>query len=256
MELIDTHCHIYAEEFDADREVLTEEAKASGIGRLLLPNIDLESIAAMHAFCDTHPGFAYPMMGLHPTSVGREYATALAQIESWLPKRPYCAIGEIGMDLYWDKSFLKEQKEVFEEQLRWSIDLDLPVAIHTRDAFPEVFDSLHKVGVERLKGVFHCFTGTPEELEEILSMKRFKIGIGGGITFKKSVLAETIASTPLSAILLETDAPYLAPAPYRGKRNCPTYIWETARKVAGTFGIPLEEIVRITRENALELFRF
>ncbi len=254
MKLIDTHCHLYAEEFDEDREELVTEAKTSGIECLLLPNIDLDSMGRMHDFCDTHPGFAYPMMGLHPTSVDTNYMAVLSEIESQLSKRNYCAIGEIGLDLYWDKTFLKEQKEVFEEQLRWSIDLDLPVAIHTRDAFPEVFDSLHKIGTDRLKGVFHCFSGTPDDLAEIRNMTHFKIGIGGVITFKKSTLSETIASFPLSSILLETDAPYLAPAPYRGKRNTPVYIWETARKVAETYHISMEEVVRITRTNALESF--
>ena len=168
----------------------------------------------MHDLCDRYPDFAYPMMGLHPTSVDEHYAKNLKETESWLGKRVYCGIGEIGIDLYWDKTYLKEQKEVFEEQLRWSIDLNLPVAIHTREAYPEVFDSLYKVGADTLTGVFHSFTGNEAELEEIKKLNNFKIGINGVITFKNSRLSEIIRQTDIRKIVLETDAPYLAPVPY------------------------------------------
>ena len=209
----------------------------------------------MHNLCDRFPGFAYPMMGLHPTSVDEHYAEALKKTESYLGKRPYCAIGEIGIDLYWDKTYLKEQKIVFEEQLKWSIDLRLPVAIHTRDAYPEVLESIHKVGADKLTGVFHSFTGTITDLEEIKKLKKFKLGINGVITFKNSKLSDTILSTDINSIVLETDAPYLAPVPYRGKRNEPIYIWKTAEKVADTYGLTLDETVEITRKNALDLFK-
>ena len=195
------------------------------------------------------------MMGLHPTSVDEHYAEALKKTESYLGKRPYCAIGEIGIDLYWDKTYLKEQKIVFEEQLQWSIDLDLPVAIHTRDAYPEVLESIHKVGADKLTGVFHSFTGTITDLEEIKKLKKFKLGINGVITFKNSKLSDTILSTDINSIVLETDAPYLAPVPYRGKRNEPVYIWKTAEKVADTYGLTLDETVELTRKNALDLFK-
>ena len=194
-------------------------------------------------------------MGLHPTSVDEHYAEALKKTESYLGKRPYCAIGEIGIDLYWDKTYLKEQKIVFEEQLKWSIDLDLPVAIHTRDAYPEVLESIHKVGADKLTGVFHSFTGTITDLEEIKKLKKFKLGINGVITFKNSKLSDTILSTDINSIVLETDAPYLAPVPYRGKRNEPVYIWKTAEKVADTYGLTLDETVELTRKNALDLFK-
>ena len=209
----------------------------------------------MHNLCDRFPGFAYPMMGLHPTSVDEHYAEALKKTESYLGKRPYCAIGEIGIDLYWDKTYLKEQKIVFEEQLKWSIDLRLPVAIHTRDAYPEVLESIHKVGADKLTGVFHSFTGTITDLEEIKKLKKFKLGINGVITFKNSKLSDTILSTDINSIVLETDAPYLAPVPYRGKRNEPVYIWKTAEKVADTYGLTLDETVELTRKNALDLFK-
>ena len=254
MKLIDTHNHIYLEDFDPEQDELIAAAKASGIEMLLLPNVDLTTVERMHALCDRHPDFAYPMMGLHPTSVDGHYVDSLKRTEALLGSRPYCAIGEIGIDLYWDKTYLKEQKIVFEEQLRWSIELNLPVAIHTRDAFQEVFESIHAVGAERLKGVFHSFTGTKEDLDVIRELPGFLIGINGVITFKNSRLSETIQETEIDKIVLETDAPYLAPVPYRGKRNEPTYIWKTAEKVAATYGLTLEDTVDKTRKNALNLF--
>ena len=255
MKLIDTHNHLYLEEFDPEQDALVDAALKSGIDTLLLPNVDLTTIDRMHNLCDRFPGFAYPMMGLHPTSVDEHYAEALKKTESYLGKRPYYAIGEIGIDLYWDKTYLKEQKIVFEEQLKWSIDLRLPVAIHTRDAYPEVLESIHKVGADKLTGVFHSFTGTITDLEEIKKLKKFKLGINGVITFKNSKLSDTILSTDINSIVLETDAPYLAPVPYRGKRNEPIYIWKTAEKVADTYGLTLDETVEITRKNALDLFK-
>lgn len=254
MKLIDTHNHIYLEEFDADREQLIETARESGIDMLLLPNVDLTTVDRLHDLSDRYPGFTCPMMGLHPTSVDRNYAETLKKTETYLNSRAYCGIGEIGIDLYWDKTFLKEQKIVFEEQLRWSIALSLPVAIHTRDAFPEVFDSIHKVGAERLRGVFHSFTGTAEDLEEIEKLPGFLIGINGVVTFKNSQLSGTIKNTDIDKIVLETDAPYLAPVPYRGKRNEPAFIWKTAGKVAEIYGLSLEETVGRTRKNTLNLF--
>lgn len=254
MRLIDTHCHLYLDNFDPDQDILVEEARSSGIEALLLPNVDVDTIDRMHGLCDRYPDFTYPMMGLHPTSVNRDYATHLKQIESCLSIRPYIAIGEIGIDLYWDKTWIKEQKIVFEEQLRWSLELNLPVAIHTRDAFAEVFDSIHKVDPLKLTGVFHSFSGTAADLKEIEKLPNFRIGINGVITFKNSKLAETIKHTPIDKILLETDAPYLAPVPYRGKRNNPVYIWKTAEKVAQTYNLSLEQTVEITRRNTLKLF--
>ncbi len=255
MGLIDTHCHLYLEEFDKEQDILVKNALSSGIEAILLPNVDLLTIDRMHDLTDRYPLFAFPMMGLHPTSVDKDFITPLRKIESLLPSRPYCAIGEIGIDLYWDKTWLKEQKIVFEEQLRWSIDMQLPVAIHTRDAFPEVFDCIHKVGPEKLSGVFHSFSGSEAELEEVKKLSNFKIGINGVITFKNSGLAEVIRQTDIHHIVLETDAPYLAPVPYRGKRNEPHYIWKTAEKVAETYGLSLKETVEITRKNTLKLFQ-
>ena len=255
MGLIDTHCHLYLEDFDPEQEQLIEEAKASGIERLLMPNVDLTTIDRMHALCDHHPDFALPMMGFHPTSVDEHYAESLRHTEQWLGKRAYCAIGEIGIDLYWDKTYLKEQQEVFEEQLRWSIDLDLPVAIHTREAYPEVLNCIYKVGADRLYGVFHSFTGTREELDEVEKLSRFMIGINGVVTFKNAHLDERIQDFPLDRILLETDAPYLSPVPYRGKRNLPVYIWKTAEKLGNIWNLPTEQIVEATQKNAIRQFK-
>ena len=255
MKLIDTHNHLYLEDFVPEQDALAGIAMESGIDTILLPNVDTSTIARMHELSDRFPDFAYPMMGLHPTSVDEHYSENLREVESRLGKRHYCGIGEIGIDLYWDKTYLKEQKKVFEKQLRWSVDLNLPVAIHTRAAYAEVLDSIYKVGCERLRGVFHSFTGTAEELKEVTKLPGFRIGINGVITFKNSNLSEIVKGSDIHRVVLETDAPYLAPVPYRGKRNEPIYIWKTAEKVADTFGISLEETVRITRENALDLFK-
>lgn len=255
MKLIDTHNHIYLEEFDADQAELIREAQASGIEAFLLPNVDVETIDRMHDVCRHYPDFAYPMMGLHPTSVHADYAADLKTIESWLGKETYCAIGEIGIDLFWDKTYKKQQVEVFEEQLRWSLDLHLPVAIHTRDAFPEVLDSIYKVGADKLEGVFHSFTGTAEDLDAVKRLPGFKIGINGVVTFKNSKLGKILQATSMQQIVLETDAPYLAPVPYRGKRNEPVYIWKTAEKLAQIYQIPLEYVVSEARKNALLLFK-
>ena len=256
MKIIDTHNHLYLEEFDPEQETLADAAMKSGIDTILLPNIDVSSIKRMHDLCDRFPNFAYPMMGLHPTSVDEHYSKNLQTTESWLEKRHYYGIGEIGIDLHWDKTHLKEQQIVFEEQLKWSIDLHLPVAIHTRDAYTEVLDSIYKIGPNRLRGVFHSFTGSIEDLEEVKKLPGFKIGINGVITFKNSNLSETIkGGCNIHDIVLETDAPYLAPVPYRGRRNEPTYIWKTAEKVAESFRLSLDDTVRITRKNALDLFK-
>lgn len=255
MNLIDTHCHLYVEEFDPEQDDLARRAKESGIQTLLCPNVDTTTVERLHALCDRYPDFAFPMMGLHPTSVDARYGSALREIESWLDKRAYCGIGEIGIDLYWDRTFLKEQKMVFEEQLRWSIDRQLPVAIHTREAFPEVLECIAKVGADQLRGVFHSFTGTSDELAEIKKLTNFKIGINGVVTFKNSRLAEVLQEAQPADLVLETDAPYLAPVPYRGKRNEPVYIWKTAEKLAEIYDLSLEEVVNTTRKNALELFK-
>ena len=254
MYLIDSHTHIFLEEFDSDRDTVIRRAKESGVGIFFLPNIDIESIEQVHRLSDQYPDCCYPMMGLHPTSVKPEFQRDLELIKAELNKRKYAAIGEIGIDLYWDKTFLKEQIYAFEEQLLWSIDRDLPVVIHTREAFPQVFESLHKIGANRLRGVFHSFGGAREELEEILSCKNFMIGINGVITYKKASFRDYLPLFPLERIILETDAPYLTPTPFRGKRNEPAYLVHVAEKLAEVYGVSVEKIAEVTSENARRLF--
>ena len=254
MKIIDTHTHIYSNEFDADRHEVIQRAKKAGVKAVLLPNENSGSICPISKLCDEEPDFAYPMIGLHPTCVDGNYINELKQIEAAVSKRRYYAIGEIGIDLYWDKSHLKEQRLVFEEQLRWSIDMQLPVSIHTRNAFDEVFDSINKVGSEKLRGVFHCFGGTMEEWNEISELSNFYIGIGGIVTFKNNILNETLENIPIERIVLETDAPYLAPVPHRGKRNEPAYIIETAKKIAECYKTTTENVIRHSYRNSLILF--
>ncbi|MDR0348738.1 MAG: TatD family hydrolase [Tannerella sp.] len=257
MRLIDTHTHIYLEEFNTDRDQVIESAKSSGISVILLPNVDSSTIDPLTQLCENVPDFAFPMMGLHPTGVkASSYVSELKKIEQTLTLRKYYAIGEIGIDLYWDQTFLKEQKIVFEEQLIWSIEMQLPISIHTRNAFAEVFDSIYKIGVDKLKGVFHSFTGNEDDLIEIQKMPNFKIGINGVVTFKKSHLPDIIKQVPLKMILLETDAPYLAPVPYRGKRNELVYIWETTKKLAEIYQLDIHEMARQTFLNSIEIFPF
>jgi TatD DNase family protein len=250
MYFIDTHTHIFLEDFDSDVDKVIQSAKASGVNRLCLPNIDIQSIDRLHALTDRYPDVCHPMMGLHPTSVGPDFRKDLAIMEHWFEKRTYIAIGEIGLDLYWDKTFLKEQIEAFEIQLRWSIERNLPVAIHTREAFPLVFESIHKIGPEKLRGIFHSFGGSREELEEIAGLRNFLIGINGIVTYKKANFREYLPLLPIERILLETDAPYLSPIPYRGKRNEPAYLPAIAGKLAEIYELPLEMIAEKTTENA------
>lgn len=254
MYLVDTHTHIFLEEFDADRQSLIERAQESGVRRFFLPNIDTESVERLHSVCDAYPDECFPMMGLHPTSVDEDYPNQLDIIFSQFEKRKYIAVGEIGIDLYWDKTYLKEQKQTFEEQLRWSIDFDLPVAIHTREAFPEVFNSISRVGKNRLRGVFHSFGGTKNELEKALEYKDFMLGINGVVTYKNAGFREYLPLAPIERILLETDAPYLSPVPYRGKRNEPAYILKVAEKIAEIYDLSLSVVAGKTTENAKRLF--
>lgn len=254
MYLVDTHTHIFLEEFDEDVNEVLIRAREAGVKKFYLPNVDVETIARLHKLTDIYPSVCFPMMGLHPTSVDPDFRKNLDIIYSQFRKRKYFAVGEIGIDLYWDKTYLKEQKIVFEEQLRWSRDLQLPVVIHTRDAFPEVFTSLHKVGVDGLRGVFHSFGGSREELKEIMQLENFFVGINGVVTYKNAHFREYLPIMPLDRVLLETDAPYLAPVPYRGKRNEPAYILKVAEQLADVYNTSVEEIAKQTTVNAGCLF--
>ena len=254
MYLIDSHTHIFLEEFDADRNLVLQRAVEAGVRLFLLPNIDVESVEGVNRLSDQYPDRCFPMMGLHPTSVKAGFQRDLELIKAALKKRKYLAIGEIGLDLYWDKTFINEQIEAFEEQLRWSIEWNLPVAIHTREAFPQVFESLYKTGIDRLRGVFHSFGGTQEELEEIARCKNFMIGINGVITYKKAGFRDYLPLFPLERIILETDSPYLSPVPCRGKRNEPAYLLHVAAKLAEVYNLSTAEIAETTTGNARRLF--
>ncbi|GBU08767.1 DNase [Bacteroidales bacterium] len=254
--LIDTHSHIYHEDFDQDISATIDRAKKAGVAKVLLPNIDLKSIPRMLNLCQQYPNYCYPMMGLHPTSVSEDFRQDLDQMRQLLDKDKYIAIGEIGIDLYWDKSLLTQQISAFEDQLKWSIESDLPIVIHTRDAFDEVMQSLQRVGIDKLRGVFHSFGGNGEHLKEIMRHPQFMIGINGVLTFKNVKLVNYLSSFPLNRILVETDAPYLAPVPYRGKRNEPAYILHTVEILSQVYDVPAQEIAESTSQNALRLFGF
>jgi len=253
--MIDTHSHIYLEAFDQDRSETIARAKNAGVTRILLPNIDASSIDDMISCESNFPDICSAMMGLHPTSVKADYKEQLAIVEQWLGKRNFVGIGEIGMDLYWDKTFIEEQKVVLSQQLKWACEMDLPVVIHTRNAFPEIFEVFNQVYDSRLRGVFHSFSGTMEDARRILEMPGFYLGINGVVTFKNSTLPSILEQIGIGRILLETDAPYLTPVPYRGKRNEPAYLSFTRDKLAEVFKITLAEVEKITSLNAETLFK-
>ncbi len=252
--MIDTHTHIYLEEFDDDRELMITRAKEAGISKLLLPNVDLETVDRLHQSCDQYLDYCLPMMGLHPTSVTSSWKEDLNTIRCWFGKHKYVAVGEIGIDLYWDKTYIREQKLAFIEQLHWSIEMNLPVVIHTRDAFPEVFECLDIVGAQNLRGVFHSFGGSREELERALQYENFMLGINGVVTFKNSNFRDYLNICPIERIVTETDAPYLTPVPFRGKRNEPSYISYTVEKLAEIYQLSIEIVANKTTENAEKMF--
>jgi TatD DNase family protein len=254
VKIIDTHSHIYSEEFDNDIEEVILRAKQVGVESILLPNVDVDSIVRLHSIADRYTDYCIPMMGLHPTSIGEDWLFQLEIIKQQFSKRSYIAIGEIGLDLYWDRTYEKEQRQAFEEQLRWSIEYDLPVAIHSRDAILECVECIKNVGPEKLRGVFHSFGGSENELTEILGLENFLLGINGVVTFKNSTLSAVLKQTDLSKIIVETDSPYLAPVPYRGRRNESSYTIKVAEKLAEIFGLSLNEVGEMTTENAIKLF--
>lgn len=254
MKIIDTHTHIYSEEFDEDLDEIISRAKKSGVEKILLPNIDVESLERLHQVSDTYSGYCLPMMGLHPTSVNADWENQLGIIRKQFDNRLYIAVGEIGIDLYWDQTFKHEQTRAFEEQLRWSIEYNLPVSIHTRNATMECIECIKNVGVGQLRGVFHSFGGNSEELKEILSLNNFLLGINGVVTFKNSTLPSVLKETDLSHLVIETDAPYLTPAPFRGKRNEVSYTTYIVEKLAEIYNVEADVVGEITTENAAKMF--
>ncbi len=254
MNLIDTHAHLFESVFRDDIHAVIERAHAVGIRKVLMPNIDADSILSLKETCKINPTFLIPMMGLHPTSVDANWQQQLNTIYHELISAKYIAVGEIGIDLYWDRTFEQQQIAAFEEQLRWSVEKELPVSIHSRNATAEVLQCIRKVGSEKLRGVFHSFEGSLEELEAVLALPGFCVGINGIVTFKKSALPDTLAHCPLERIVLETDSPYLSPVPHRGKRNEPSYLTEIVHRLSMIYGLSDEEIAATTSENAERIF--
>lgn len=254
--MIDTHSHIYEPTFNADREEVIMRARKAGVECILLPNINAESIEQMLDLCHLQPGYCFPMMGLHPTDIEENYKQILTEMESLLatPDHPYIAIGEVGLDYYWDKSKAREQEETFRIQIEWAIKYHLPLSIHARNAHRQLVTALTEYRDEPLSGVFHCFGGTKEEALELLDFPDFVLGIGGVVTYKNSPLPETLTSVPLERIVLETDSPYLAPVPYRGKRNESAYVVEVLRKVAQIYNTSEQEVERVTNDNTKRIF--
>lgn len=249
----DTHTHLYSEEFNDDRSAMIERALNAGVSRFYLPNVDSESIEGMLMLEQQYPGVCFPMMGLHPCSVKENYHEELEIVKSWLVKKTFCAIGEIGMDLYWDKTFVTQQEIAFREQIDLALHYNYPIIIHCRDAFNEIFSVLDSYKILP-KGIFHCFSGNHEQAEKILSYQTFKLGIGGVLTFKNSGLDKVVEGIDLKHLVLETDAPYLAPAPHRGKRNESAYLTLVAKKLAELKNCSEETISNITSQNAISIF--
>ena len=255
--MIDTHSHIFSEEFKEDLPEVIARAKEIGVEKIFMPNIDDTSVEDMLSVCQAYPDYCFPMIGFHPTSVdGPDAIYKVREMKKCLVEgHPYIAIGEVGLDLYWDKTWLREQQQILDEQIQWALEWKLPLVIHCREAFPELFQVLEPYKHTELTGVFHSFTGTVDEVRELMDYSRFMVGINGVVTFKKSTLPEALKEVPLSKLVLETDSPYLAPVPFRGKRNETSYVKRVAVKLAELYGMEIGEVERQTTENALKVFK-
>ena len=255
--MIDTHSHIFSEEFKEDLPEVIARAKEIGVEKIFMPNIDDTSVEDMLSVYQAYPDYCFPMIGFHPTSVeGPDAIYNVKEMKKRLVEgHPYIAIGEVGLDLYWDKTWLKEQQQILDEQIQWAMEWKLPLVIHCREAFPELFQVLEPYKHTELTGVFHSFTGTLDEARELMGYSRFMIGINGVVTFKKSTLPEALKEVPLTKLVLETDSPYLAPVPFRGKRNETSYVKRVAVKLAELYGMEIGEVERQTTENALKVFK-
>ena len=256
LSFIDTHCHLDGDEFAADRDEVVARAREAGVAKILVPGIDLKSCQTALDTCRQYPDYCYPMLGLHPEEVRADWKTVLAQLKSSILHQPssIIAIGEVGLDYYWSREFEQEQLEAFEEQVRWSVETRLPLMIHCRKAQNEMVAILKKYATDLPGGVFHCFTGNEIEARELLQFDRFVLGIGGVLTFKKSNLPQTLAVVPLNRIVLETDAPYMAPVPHRGQRNEPAFVLEVLRKLAEVYGVSEEQVCQQTNANVARVF--
>ena len=253
MRFIDTHAHLYDEAFASEEDAAIERAISSGVDRIVFPDIDSQTRDIMFAIADRHPGSVFPCLGLHPTSVGKEWEKEMAAIEGYLSRKIY-AIGEIGMDCYWSKEFIREQQEVLRIQLELADKLDLPVIIHSRESTELIINVLKECRHLNLKGVFHAYSGSIETFRELQKLGDWYIGIGGVLTYRKASIAETVREIPLERILLETDSPYLTPVPFRGKRNESSYIPHIAARLSELTGKSMEEVAQTTTSNAEKLF--
>lgn len=251
--LIDTHAHLYSKDFADDRDEMISNAIQAGVQKMVLPNIDENSIDSLLELSSAYPDVCFPLMGLHPTSVGENYKEQLKTVELWLGKRDFVGIGETGIDLYWDKTYQKEQENAFRIQLQMARSLHKPVVIHVRNSFNEVYEILKEEQDGNLLGVFHCFSGTIAEAQKIIEIG-FSMGIGGVVTFKNSNLPETLSQIDIKHIVLETDAPYLAPMPHRGRRNESAFLLQIAERVSDIYSLDISEVSFKTSANAEMLF--
>lgn len=249
----DTHTHLNSEQFDEDRHEMIQRAINAGVKRLFIPAVDSEYTQSMFDVSEAFPDTVHLMMGVHPTHIKENYKDELKLAKEWLDTGKFVAVGEIGIDLYWDKTYIEQQKEAFKTQVQWAKELGLPINIHCRNAFDEVFEILEEEKSDKLFGIFHCFTGNLEQAKKAIGYN-LKLGIGGVATFKNGKIDQFLAEIPLTHIVLETDAPYLAPTPFRGKRNESSYVVNIAEKLATIYGVGLDEIAIITTQNSIDIF--
>jgi TatD DNase family protein len=249
----DTHTHLYSEEFNDDREAMVKRAIDARVKRLFLPNIDIKSIQPMLDLVWKFPDHCFPMMGLHPCSVDEHVEAHLFQIQKWFKKRKFYAVGEIGLDFYWSVEFKEQQIMAFKKQIQWAIQMDLPINIHSRNSTDEVITILQKMKHPLLRGIFHCFSGNAQQAKQVTELG-FYLGIGGVLTYKKSELPDAIVDIDLQHLVLETDAPYLSPVPYRGKRNESAYIVNIAEKLAELKNTTVEKVANITTDNSMKIY--
>lgn len=253
MELVDTHTHLYVSEFQDDIEFVLQRAKEEGVSKFYLPAIDASESAALLALEEKYPDLLFAMAGVHPCSVKENFEEEIAHTDNLLKTRRFAAIGETGLDFYWDQSFTKQQYESLQIHMEWAVQYNIPIVLHTRNAMQETIDAIKKFDNKNLRGIFHCFTGTEAQASEIIEIG-FLLGIGGVLTYKNSGLDKVVADIDLQHLVLETDAPYLAPVPYRGKRNEPSYLSYVAQKLAEIKNIPVATVAEVTTANAKNIF--
>ena len=253
MTITDTHTHLYSKQFDEDRQTMMHRALDNGVSRFFIPAIDSSYTESMLRLENDYPKNVFLMMGLHPTSVKENYLEELTIVKDWIERRSFYAVGEIGIDLYWDTSFLQQQQDAFKTQIKWAKEKNLPIVIHCRNSFDEIFEILEEEKDDKLFGIFHCFTGSLDQAQKAISYN-MKLGIGGVVTFKNGGIDKILHEIPINNIVLETDSPYLAPVPFRGKRNESSYIIKVLDKLVDIYKLTPQEIALITTQNSIEIF--